>query len=315
MIDIAHGTVVDVERFTTFAYWSRASGDIDPVYPVLRQLLTQPGLDDDPMGLVFCYVAFYSLPAALDTWLDGWRPGRKMTREQMGRRTGVERRGHRDLRVFERHVASLGERARDYGSLRAWLEAERLDEPRAEWRRLQTILQEPYGNGRWAAYKTGEILTSVLGWPARPTDAGHANSTGPRQGLAEIAPDTASIRGTAPAAIADLDRWTEAVGSLLEGETGEPWPVEQVETVLCDWHAVRHGSYYVGHDIDLLLAHTWASSDRVRPRVMAARADVFEPRWLGECSGWDGVRRNLKTLYHDQGEICWWSPPPNTTEP
>jgi len=147
------------------------------------------------------------------------------------------------------------------------------------------------------------MLGVVNGFPVEPLDAGHANSTGPRKGLIDVYPDLAALATTnAPAVIGVLDRRTEELAQALNITIG------QTETVLCDWHSMLKGNYYVGHDIDMMLeqAHRPSTSTEARRLIVAARQHEFDATFLGERNGWTGVRRDLKRAYRDQGRIVWW---------
>lgn len=278
-----------------FARWHVASGDIDPVYPVLHSIEGELCADDyERVALTFLYVAFYNLPSAVMAWVEGWRPGKELTWAQMKRPTGTERRAHRDPAQFAPHIYELGR----------MLTPDWIDQlQKMGWYELQDELARWRGNGRWAAYKTGEMLGQVNGWPIEPLDAGHANSSGPRKGLADVFPDVAQLAGNRPAIIRLLDRRTSELAASLE------LPVRQVETVLCDWHSTLNGHYYVGHDIDLMLEQTmhFSVAPAERLLIIDARQDNFDGRWLGEASGWSGVRRELKKLYRNEGKLRWWS--------
>ena len=290
-----------LQDYHDFAAWHVASGDVDPVYPVLGWLHSEVcNTPEEELAFTMLYVAFYSLPSALAVWLDGWREGDLLTPEQARMATGVERRAHRDVRQFARHMDALLDTSLRYGSLHDWLHPDVTD-PAARWATVQARLTSLHGNGRWAAYKVGEILDTVHGWNCPPPDAGHAQSSGPRHGLADLFPETAAWTDNRPDTIARLDVLT----ARLYEATGMPGA--QGGTTLCDWHNVRHGAYHVGHDIDLLHEHV-IRTDRpdVSGLLMQARTTVFDHRWLGEHHGWTGVRRNLKRLYLDHGIIHWW---------
>jgi hypothetical protein len=279
----------------TFARYHVASGDIDPVYPVLTGIEAELCADEyEAVALTFLYVAFYNLPSAVMAWVEGWRPGKELTWEQMKRPTGTERRAHRDPSQFAPHIYALGKMLRpDYIDLMRKMGWYELQDELARWR----------GNGRWAAYKTGEMLGQVNGWKVEPKDAGHANSSGPRKGLADVYPDLGPLTGNRPSVIHYLDRRTAELAAALE------LPIRQVETVLCDWHSVLKGNYYVGHDIDLMLEQTQHPSVAGAERLLIidTRSDYFDQRWLGEANDWLGIRRDLKKLYRDRGKLVWWS--------
>jgi hypothetical protein len=292
--------IVREADFKTFVYWHDRSGDRDPAYPVLARLSDEVCVgDDERVSFALLYVAYYDIASALTTWNDGWRPGQELSYAQLTRPTGTERRSHRNLPRFAEHIAALGAVHHHFGS---WDQAlwPQGGGPRERWSVLQDRLCAIRGNGRWAAYKTGEILATVVGWDIEPTDAGHAFSSGPRHGLVDLFPNLRSLRGNDDSTVAVLDEYTERLVRLLRH------PVEQVETALCDWHSVLHGHYYVGHDIDLMLHQLGRAPTAERKAILIARQAAFEPRWLGEVSGWGGVRKELRRAYADRGVIEWW---------
>lgn len=293
-----------------FAEWHVRSGDVDPVYPVLAAIIGDDGLalsPDEAAELVLLYVAYYSLPSALRAWLEGWRLGTPLTDEQLRYTTGTERRGHRDVRQFRNHLDALATIVSAHGGPAAFLDPKTIT-PQRRWESLQRRIASVHGNGRWAGYKLGEICDTVLGLRCPPPDAGHAFSSGPRKGLADLFPETAKIAGHDPRSVAVLDGFTDTLV--------ERWglPVAQVETVLCDWHSMTKGAYYVGHDIDLMntqmareLHDRSTSAVRKAGNLMArARLVSFDERWLGELQGWAGVRPALKRAYLDRKEVIWW---------
>ena len=293
--------------FALFCHWQLASGDVDPAYPLLRSVIRMRHLDDDEAhAFVLLYVAYYDLASALSVW--PWHGG-PVSEPLSVLPTGTERRNLRGGINLNRHLTSITEAAALAGGWRAWLTDGFTSDPAANWTLLQSRLREPYGNGRWAAYKTGEVLKTVLGYPLAPTDAGHDFSTGPRHGLGLFYP---GVDGNGPQAIATLNKQTEALRNLLGAEFGVGMPVEQLETMLCDWHTTVDGRYYIGHDIDLNLGQlNKAVMERLHMHdyelLMLARAESFEPRWLGEVGGWSGVRPALRTLYRDHGRLEWWT--------
>ncbi|HSV39806.1 MAG TPA: hypothetical protein VLI04_13700 [Nocardioidaceae bacterium] len=285
----------------TFARWHVESGDVDPVYPVMEHLIG-PTLDldwDERISFVLLYVAYYDIASALRAWTEGWRIDGDLTDEQLRYRTGTERRAHRDVRQFRRHIESMQAMVSHFGGPDEFLSLPD-DDPRMRWRVFQDRLSLIHGNGRWAGYKTGEILDTVLGHNCPPPDAGHAYSSGPRKGLVDLVPASARWTGNDPATIRQLDQLTNWLV--------DRWkiPVAQVETVLCDWHSTVNGHYYVGHDIDLMQEQVSRVSADVRNLIMEARAAVFDHRWLGEFGGWDGVRKPLNRLFVDRFTVEWW---------
>lgn len=276
------------ERLIGFASEHVSSQDIDPVYPVLEQYLAGHG-PEHQAWTVLCYVAFYNLPAGLQFAKECEYPSELdygfvvRLADQLPK--GTERRGFRRPGYLHRHLASVRALAAEHGSVEGWLRLALENTAEANWRVLQINLRRAWGNGRWAAYKTGEILSTVLDYPVRPTDAGHAWSSGPRQGLALF---YGPVQGNGPRAVAKLDAQTEELRGRLKDD-GVPLTVEQLETVLCDFHSHQQGRYYVGHDIDQMWKQVTDAMNNgwldliLYEQLRTIRAKVFDQQYLMEA--------------------------------
>lgn len=299
-------------RADYFGSWHAAqvdTGDIDPVYPVFWYLADQSGMTaDDRAWLVFLHVAFYHPGSSLAAFEVA--PSPEALPESLGEYsgsplldfpTGVERRGHRDVRKRIEHLLALRDLFAGSGP-DAWVWSQFDHDSSAEdrWETLTDGLLSIHGNGRWAAYKAAEMLQKVCDYPIAAPDAGHRYSSGPRKGLAHLFEDLPA--GQDATSIETLDLYTDLVMTEL-GETD----VALVETSLCDFNSLVGGRYYLGHDIDAMLGdlqHPEVAS-RVPLLVWEARSAVFAEELLGEAGAerWDGVRKQLKTTYRDTGEI------------
>lgn len=259
--------------------------DVDPVYPVLETVgRLQDWSADHLVRSVFLHVAYYDLGSALVA-ADAW------PQRPVGLLCGTERRGHRTPERLTKHLDALD----------AWLG----DAPAETVRDLLTgspadafdavvaaVGQIP-GNGRWASYKTAEMLWKVAGYPLEAARLEIEGSSGPAAGLLLLAPDTRPTELLAKLLMADL-----------EVSTGASVRPEQVETTLCDFHALFTGRYYVGHDIDQMLAQL-ARADRT-PSVDAAfraRASTLPWDYLGEYGGWTGPDPQRRRVFYDTGRI------------
>lgn len=281
------------ERLADYRRWHRlqvASGDIDPAYPVLRILGDALG-PEEAGWLVLRHVAYYHLGSALRSYCES--PGAALPDRLLKLRTGTERRAHRDVRQFRRHWDDLAVTIDRYGGVVSWLTPTAVGVE--GWRELSDRITAVRGNGRWAAYKLAELAQKVLGAKIDAPDAGHADSTGPRKGLALLRPIPS---GNSPKEIALLNRIT----TVLAQHVGEA-DVAQVETSLCDFHSGFHGRYYIGRDIDEQQEHLIAMPSDLTPAAYAARAASFPLRFLGEVNGWNGVDKPRCRVYRDRGEI------------
>lgn len=266
-----------------------ATKDIDPVYPVLREYMLEHGLSDDERAwLILLHVAYYHLGSALAVHARMPLPGTPRI-ELAKLPCATERRGHRDPLKLTAHWWSLLDAMRAYGGPYALLCA-------PSWAELTQRLTLVYGNGRWAAYKTAEMAQKVLGIPLTVPDAAHADSSGPRKGLS-------LLYGRLPTdntqtTIEYLDKLTQRLADELD-ETD----LGYVETSLCDFHSLSRGHYYLGNDIDQMLAQLYAVPSKVTVYALDARHQALPREYLGELHGWVGPDPARKTVFMKTGEI------------
>lgn len=286
------------DDYTQFHRLAVATQDVDPVYPVLRHVLGAAGLAGLAVDAVVLHVAYYDLGSAL-TALELRAAGTRYADLPTGLPTATERRAHRDQRQFARHLRHLDDLVALHGSLVRYLDAATLPpDPAARWTALRARVEAVHGNGRWASYKTAEMLQKVAGWPLAAPDMGMAGASGPAHGLHRLglaAPEAP------PAALEDAGRLV--VKSLAAaGQAGAD--LATAETTLCDFSSLAKGRYYVGMDIDGMLAQLRrAAPGELTAAAYTARAATLPPAYLGELGGWDGPSRDRARIYRDGGGI------------
>lgn len=297
-----------MDDLARFARYQVATADIDPVYPVLRALYGANPNWSSEMRLwhTLLYVAYYNLPSGYRAFAYVASPENvhMLPVEVLKLPTGVERRGLRGGFHMQEHLYSLAEHWRAYGhSWESFLQSGFATDRCENWSTLQRTLQRVKHNGRWAAYKTGELLQKVHNFPVEPTDMGMAFSSGPRWGLAQF---FGPVQGNDREAIDYLDTQAEVLNRYLMSEYGLDLGIEELETILCDFHSLMRGRYYVGKDIDemqaQILVHEGASSRRLHA-LWTARAAALSPLYLGERTGRRGIDRDRLTLYRTTGQI------------
>lgn len=280
-----------------------ACGDIDPVYPVLRNVAETWGLDEEARAwLVFSHVVWYHTGSTFAGFRRASSPT-ELPRDGEGLwRSGLlelpcetERRGHRPKQPLINHL--LGLRAAMPDGAWTWAQEaiSAASSPTEGWVQLNDALVGLVGNGRWAAYKTAEMLQKVCDLPVAAADAGHKHSSGPRKGLALLHPNIPAFND--PLSIVELDLMTEELALELD----EP-DIAQVETSLCDFNSLAKGRYYLGHDIDSM-QHALLSVSGSPIEAWEAREAVFDQKYLGEFGGWQGVRKDLNRRYVRTGEF------------
>lgn len=288
------------EDYARFHEVQLANRDVDPVYPVLRALADSSGwTPEERVRAVFLHVAYYDLGSALahiDKWGFTFARKEKLT-------CGTERRRHRMGNNLDTHLHWLNCMCDWPHDLRSWMTRELGDDPVANWAVATERLMRVDGNGRWAAYKTCEMLAQVCELPLRAPDMGHRGSTGPRQGLALLYPG-ASATGNTATVIAQLDGYSTQLVKALQAR-GLSASLETAETTLCDFHSMVHGRYYPGLDIDVMqeqLTRAPLSASMLNAAGLA-RERSLPHAYLGEMHARDRPERERKSHYKRTGEI------------
>lgn len=300
-------------RFDDYALFHREAlwtGDVDPTYPVIRRL-SRGRTRRSAAWLSFLHVAFYDLGSAVRAHaILGERPHRDLIPQVLRLPCGTERRAHRNTPNLDRHLKALIDRDHEYGGLDNMLLAA------PSYNVLAGEVTSIWGNGRWATYKTCELVaaTMVEFAPDRagrwePSDMGHAHSTGPRKGLALISAEPLP-KGNTARDIAHLDSLSEHLVLDLR-ERGLNASAATAETTLCDFKSLVDGRYYVGHDIDQM-------GDQLRRALRSAQAaglpdDHVEVVALHQALGYSvelfqkywphSVDPERRKAYRDRGEL------------
>lgn len=280
------------DDFCTFAKAQIISGDIDPMYPLLRTFYEDEKLAQEvALWRTLLYVTWYHVGSAEKIWKRIPSP-RSLTPDEInGLPTGVERRGFRGNVHAVRFVNGVLERA-PLG-LSPWVES--LGEGEEGWDRVRAELQSVAFGGAWASYKWADLLKHVHRLPIVASDigvGGKGEKAGPIPGMVRLTGKPWQVCAE------DVGLQKEL---LARGrEEGVPFVgLDQLETALCDFNSLCKGTYYVGHDIDVQQEHL---KGHFHGGLWEARR-VFSDRYRGEVSGWAGVRPELKTAYRDRGEV------------
>jgi hypothetical protein len=237
---------------------------------------------DDRVRAIFMHVAYYHLGSACYAMDCGARGGLPI---------GTERRGNRDPHRLTKHLAAVVEWLGAAPAEHIW--AYLRGDPVADFQAMVDALREVYGNGRWAAYKTAEMLEKVGDFPLRANTMAITDSSGPAAGLAILLPGVTVSESAA-----------EHVAGALSRELETAIDPAEVETSLCDFHALFTGRYYVGNDIDVMQVQLTQVPQT--PTVQAAwqsRRDVLPSAYLGERHGWLGPNAARRRLYRAHGQV------------
>ena len=88
------------------------------------------------------------------------------------------------------------------------------------------------------------------------------------------------------------DKWTKK----FQREIDPCVTSDYSETMACNYHSFYMGHYYVGHDIDKMLEEDTKYHKPSSVILSYLRNSCFERKFLGEHSGWDGVRKHKKGI-------------------
>lgn len=274
-------------RFITFSIEHKRSGDIDPVYLVLKRVHEIRGYDfETAIWHTILYVTWYHL-GSCEIMMKESHSTPVLLTSQPNLSTGIERRGFRgnqkgiemlkDLQLSSRIDKGLGE----------WLRGlcEMGNTPQDRWTVIGNDFARIKNNGKWAAYKWCDLCKNVLNLPISAPDigvGGGGENAGPVPGLVRLTGE--------PWKRCAVDRDFQKAFYDRCIQAGIPWNgMEEMETALCDFNTYMKGHYYVGHDIDLMMkqiAGIPGENDYWR-----ARSEIFQSVYLGENHGWFGVRK------------------------
>lgn len=270
-----------LDALTRFGQLQVSSGDVDPAYPVLTHRLASCS-PTEALDYVLLFAAYYHLGSA-ETAFSGDGTG------LADLPVAVERRNLRGGRIVT-HLASW---ARFPAAPDEWLRQRFTEDRQANWTALRVNAGAVWGNGRWATYKLAELCGTVLGWPVTAPDMGMTGASGPLAGLRLILPGTTEDEA-------------DARGAFVQrrlADRGLVVPLEQVETLLCDYHALADGRYYVGHDIDQQQAQLADTPAGSLDAFWQARAAVFDGKYLGEVNGWQRPDKTRAKVYRQHGVV------------
>lgn len=294
------------EDYVKFHKIQIANRDVDPVYPVLRrvgELLNWT--QEERVRSVFLHVAYYDLGSCLAALDRQHAPFLRAFADPVpGLTCGTERRRNRMGTNLRDHLANLEWTAGQHNGLHRWLQESITDDPGDSWVELNAQIQGVTGNGRWAAFKTCEMLAEVCGYPLEAPDMGHRNSTGPRSGLELLLPEARTLTGNGASVIAKLDELSLGLVDMLQ-QLGADSTLATAETTLCDFHSLAAGRYYPGLDIDEMqkqLERAPLSLDMREVALMARREELPEA-YVGELNDRTGVDVKRKRVYAQTGEI------------
>lgn len=166
---------------------------------------------------------------------------------------------------------------------------------------FRQLLRDAHNHGRYTGMKLYETLRRV-GVAIPPfDDLQPRGGRTPRKALAAIFTDVGhDYRSDRPPALVEAN----ALADLVRRAVPTTW--FDVEVLLCNFHQLLDGHFYVGYALDKELDRL-AVVRRVFPdggaATLAARATLYDPIYLGERHGW-ALRKELRRAWRDH-RVLW----------
>lgn len=275
--------------------------DMDPAYPVLNEV--GRALDMNTEGrlwLLLLFTSHYHMGSTMAALLRATDP-RAAVRASMDLPCATERRGHWYRPRLEKHLKAISEIASEApNGLTRWFLSDLNGTPEENWAQVQHRASLLPGNGRWASFKTTELIQQLIGPDIAAPDMQHAHSSGPRKGLGLLYANLPTDND--PASIALLDGFSRQLVQDM-ARHGLKVSVETAETSLCDFHALVDGRYYPGHDIDQMQLQLEAVPSELAHFAWRARRKTLPLHYLGEVTGRSGIDRQAMICYRTTGRI------------
>lgn len=266
-------------------------GDYDPFHLLLRHL--KAGMSTEQSLWFSClFIAHYNIGSAIVHYQD--QPIYKFRELRMP--IEPARRALFGGRIYK-HLGDLVAKAKAVGGLNNFFRQGLTGgASQYNWDKLRENISSVYGAGRWASYTFAEVLQKVHDFPVIPTDMGLEGASGPKAGLkllmnGETSLEMATLRGLCRKHVNPTIPWFDYA---------------VLESCACDFNSLNKGRYYIGRDIDreqYRNLRAEATYGKPIPELWEAREAVFQPKYLGELNGWEGIDKQRLTIYQKTGEL------------
>lgn len=307
------------EHFIEFSRQLHESYDLDPVYPVLQKYFEINNYsDEEKLFGIHVYLTYYNTYWTLLT-LERYRGNfdyLKLAEADFivnkELKFGSDRRGVRAIglqTVLPQFQQFFGEFS-GQNPLSQFFLAPLTEDGKANYALMKNLVLKVPHNGSWAGYKHIDLLTYCGGFPIECTDwwvkgrafggkqlvVDYELGMGEKFKLGKTLPESAEIVKR----IEDFaDRWT----TRFQEEIGSNVTYDKSETMACKYHALYGKNYYAGHDIDKMQEEICGYDKKIDDLLYSLREQCFDKAYLGEHSGWNGVRKELKGVIQTKSRV------------
>ena len=266
--------------------------------------------------LAFFYATVYNIPSAIfmltelcniiedpDSWCE------------RNRSRLIFQSDRRYMRCNNALEQTLGQFSRNIAGGEAYVQAT-VKDGRIDTKRAIELCQEWPNFGRFGAYLFAETLTYLLHLEsANAPRFDFRNGATATSGLMNLfgfdsEADEFDRRKRIPESMSleQLDALLATIAEAVE-ESGGNADYSCLETSLCAYRkfhkGTRYNGYYLDRQLEELVTYPSINPDSCRyiNELYELRSELFPWQMLGECGGWDGVRKEMKKYYTRHGRV------------
>lgn len=293
------GLTPQERAFFKLAQLQLATSDFDAEHPVCIWIINKNKLPyREAVWLSVLYMAFYDEASAWATFSET-DPFSMPPADLLTLPIGKNRRNLWGGRIA-RHFSEL-QRAASVS--KDWPQHNFTGNSEKDWSILYNNLKSVWGNGRFGAYTTAEMLHKVNRFPVTITGFSNKDSSGPADGIQRLYGCQTDTR--------TLDAYGERAYRFLLKTELEPTYAQLdrgvTESVLCNYSGVCRGVFYPGRNLDRQQARIMRVEELGYDLgiLWDARKGSLRHSDLGELQGWVGIDKSRLKLFKESGELPW----------
>ena len=315
---MSYSNIEHWQKFYEFCYYEKLAGGPDPHMACVGAAARLRGMSwDESAWLGALYASVYNVPTALALHSRFPTPDHALDQGEVEEWLRANWAGIA-FRRERKAVRSPIKLARCLTSFAEFCDPERLEATVASWKdiaspvaRFETAFEDVcsvYGIGRYIGQKFIEYGRRYCDFQTQVHDIRAKDGWSPRVSLALLAPEHAELLidgGDSPETVRTVEAIATQAREQLSTIYGLDLDYYELQVLLCDYKQSAVGRrQYPGRsqdselDYDVKIAPHWGTK---HTEMYDVRRAIF-PSWaLGEHSGWDGVRKELRGVLVDHG--------------
>lgn len=304
--------------FAAFSKWEKASGGPDPQIPMVIEMSWDQH-DEERWWRALCYIAVYNVPFGEVIWRAlPWEDFKMMSTREIRDWCDIAFNSQALVTRFERRCVRRADWMTEYlvgaqdlvNRVPKLAEACARRSPTEAYELAWADVNSSPRIGRYVAIKLLELWRRDGTLTIETPDIRPKGAWSPRKTLGELFPGRGiEVKGDdSPSVLVQTNIAScEAIMRLRE-EYGVEIDHFDLQVLLCEYRESWEGKkQYPGRSLDSELGYAWKAQDLHYPEtaMWAARRALFPHKHLGELNGWQGPRKDVAVLLHDEGYV--WS--------